>query len=590
MARNPIHDILSEPSAPAAEPAVRKNPIYDIIPVEKIDIPKDIIRFGGGTGSEERFRQLSPPVQRELIASAQEYYKKTGKPLQVNSGFRTPEDQERLYNESVKAGRPGVGPTGMPIAKPNESKHQYGIVVDIQQGKDDPVAKEILGKRGFTQSVPNDPVHFEYRQPQTAQLASPVATSALPLSAQQNPELVSEAPTETQEPSIAPRPKKSFGQAAGETAQAGAVGLGMGATAGLMQYPAAGVLALATRLAPQGAPLSLKDALAQVRETTGEIRETSPIAYGAGEIGGTIAGVGKLGAVGKVGQARGVAQTAASLARPAAVAAGYGATQKYTESPETTLGEAAKTGALAGAGTVAFGGAGKLVEKGFSKVGQSATKAYIEKMIESHVPGTKSALEKTFGPAYRTAVEKAQATKPTLESIKAQFEAEGTRAGTAKVMMRYKESLAKWENQNKHLKDITSWAQRRAENPELVQRYASQAAPNSPYSLEVKEAAERLTGAAKAAMGGQAVATGLTTLGGASGIGALGGGLYNYYTGGDPLMGAITGGGALPLALAAGKFGGMQQYLTQSGLPSAAASLAGSQGYRIGDLTGRKPE
>jgi hypothetical protein len=571
MARNPIYDILEEktPEAPAAtKPNSGRNPIYDILPTKEIVIPKDTIRFGGGTGSEERFRMLNPQVQEQLIGAAQEYYQKTGKPLQVNSGFRTPEDQKRLYDETIAAGRPGVGPSGMPVAKPGESKHQMGVVLDIQQGKSDPVAQQILAGRGFTQPLKNDPVHFEYIGPSVIPAPTP---SNVVGPAPQREAIVQPS---QQAPVEAPGPLR--------TAQAGLAGITQGTFAGLGQYPAALGLSAASYLFPQGQPLSPKEALAQVRESQQSLREDAPLAYGAGEIGGSLAGFGKA-----AGLARGATAT---LPRAAGAAASMGATQKYTESPETTLGEAATTGAISGGATVALGGVGRLAEWGLAKVGEKTLKSSVNQLVKN-----KDELNRVFGPAYEEVKTIALSQKPTMESVRAQILREAPdlakknpRTGNMDVdsklvLKELNRQTSAWKADNAGIGDIRTFAQRYAENPQLLQKYTT-TAPTTAFGGEVAGAARNLQKMEGSNFARQAVGQGLVGLSGAAGLGGAGGALIGYLTEKDPLLSALGGGTALPLALAAGRFGGTTQYLNPMSFPSAAGMAAGSQGYKLGDL------
>jgi hypothetical protein len=556
----------------------------------KLEIPKGVMRFGGRTGSEANFRKLAPSVQQQLIDAAVEYHAQTGRKLDINSGYRSEEDQKRLYDESIAAGREGKTASGYPIAKPGTSKHQRGIVVDVQQGKDDPIAQEILGRRGFAQNVPNDPVHYEYTgAPVSFKTPAPVQTQPAPQPVAATPNF---NPTNLE----AYTPSKPQPQLPPDTREdqtlAGLSGFARGATAGLIQYPQALVLR-ATRAVTGGETPTFSEALQDVRQSQGQLQEQYPTTSTVGEIGGSIAGLGKAAKV--IGLGRNPIQRVAGLAGIQA------ATSKATESPETTAAQAVESGAAATAGALALGGAGKAIEAGLSKVGQKSVSSAIEKMIDTHVPGTRSELEKSLGPAYQAALRKAKASRPTLQSVRDEFKEAGVRPYAEKVTQRLREKTAEWEASNANVKDITTWASRRAENPALIQRYSQQEAPAG-YGGDVKSAADRLSTLARAAVGQQATVTGLTALTGAAGVGALGGAAFGYFTGNDPLTSAITGGGSLPLALAAGRYGGTKQFLNPTQMGSVGGSQFGSQvgiksleeldsrGYRLGDLFKRKPE
>ena len=119
-----------------------------------------LFSFTDKSGSKSAFEGLDKTFKDAVIRAATEYQAVTGKPIQINSAKRDSEDQERLYAETVAAGRPGIGPTGMKVGKPGTSRHERGHAVDIQQYQD-PVAVAAFNKQGLYQKVPNDPVHFQ---------------------------------------------------------------------------------------------------------------------------------------------------------------------------------------------------------------------------------------------------------------------------------------------------------------------------------------------------------------------------------------------------------------------------------------------
>ena len=126
---------------------------------EKVDLTK-ILKFTSKSGSQQNFEGLNETFKNAVIAAATEYNKLTGGMLQINSAKRDPEDQQRLWDESVAAGRTGKTASGMPIGKPGRSLHERGEAVDIQNYQD-PAAVAALAKYGLTQKVPSDPVHFQ---------------------------------------------------------------------------------------------------------------------------------------------------------------------------------------------------------------------------------------------------------------------------------------------------------------------------------------------------------------------------------------------------------------------------------------------
>lgn len=125
--------------------------------------PTDVLQFAGASGSESAFMALDREMQGRILMAGKQYFDTTGKKLIINSAARSRADQERLYQETMAAGRPGIGPTGMPVARPGTSAHESGFAVDIQQGKGDRDAVYALNQQGLFQTVPDDPVHFAMR-------------------------------------------------------------------------------------------------------------------------------------------------------------------------------------------------------------------------------------------------------------------------------------------------------------------------------------------------------------------------------------------------------------------------------------------
>jgi hypothetical protein len=108
----------------------------------------DFIKFTGGTGSEEHFKKLQPNVQSAFLQMAQEYNNLTGKKLQVNSAFRSPEEQANVNS--------GTNPK----AAPGMSLHNIGRALDIQSDQVADLASQgLLGKFGF-KTLAGDPPHI----------------------------------------------------------------------------------------------------------------------------------------------------------------------------------------------------------------------------------------------------------------------------------------------------------------------------------------------------------------------------------------------------------------------------------------------
>lgn len=106
------------------------------------------MKFTGQSGQYENFIALNPPMQQAVLAAATEYKQVTGNKLQMNSGRRRLEDQQRLYDTSVRNGTPGRQPNGRLVAPPNpNAPHIKGNAIDLQQGINDTArTNQILAK------------------------------------------------------------------------------------------------------------------------------------------------------------------------------------------------------------------------------------------------------------------------------------------------------------------------------------------------------------------------------------------------------------------------------------------------------------
>jgi len=88
--------------------------------------------------------------------AANEYYKATGKKPNVTSGFRTYEEQAKLYQDYL------AGKSPYPTAPPGKSQHEIGRSVDIDRASADAMdAMGILKKYGLSRPVAGDPIHIQ---------------------------------------------------------------------------------------------------------------------------------------------------------------------------------------------------------------------------------------------------------------------------------------------------------------------------------------------------------------------------------------------------------------------------------------------
>ena len=117
--------------------------------------------FRSPSGDETDFRGMNGALQNALLMAAKDYKAQSGKKLTINSAKRSAADGKRLWDETVRRGTPGRGPTGDLVAEPGRSPHERGVGVDIQE-YGDPKALNALSRAGLTSPYGmRDKVHFE---------------------------------------------------------------------------------------------------------------------------------------------------------------------------------------------------------------------------------------------------------------------------------------------------------------------------------------------------------------------------------------------------------------------------------------------
>lgn len=122
--------------------------------------PSALINFSGGTGDLSHFKQLNPTVYNSFLAMADEYFKNSGKKLQVNSAFRSIDEQKNVDS--------GTNPK----AAPGKSLHNVGKALDINSSQvAELTAKGLLSKFGFG-TLPGDPPHIQMPQAATGGILS----------------------------------------------------------------------------------------------------------------------------------------------------------------------------------------------------------------------------------------------------------------------------------------------------------------------------------------------------------------------------------------------------------------------------------
>ena len=82
---------------------------------------------------------LNSNVKANLSSLGQEYFDETGKRMQINSGYRSILDQEKLYRQNPKK-----------AAKPGSSMHNYGYAIDLNSSElNEADSMGLLNKYGF---------------------------------------------------------------------------------------------------------------------------------------------------------------------------------------------------------------------------------------------------------------------------------------------------------------------------------------------------------------------------------------------------------------------------------------------------------
>jgi hypothetical protein len=114
--------------------------------------PEDVISFGTGTGSRQHFDQLREDIRERAVAMAYAYFQETGQKLNLNSAFRSAQEQAEL------AARGGQGRN--PIAEPGNSLHQQGRALDFNRSEVDALERMGLLKEFGFNRLAGDPPHI----------------------------------------------------------------------------------------------------------------------------------------------------------------------------------------------------------------------------------------------------------------------------------------------------------------------------------------------------------------------------------------------------------------------------------------------
>lgn len=95
---------------------------------------------------------LNEQLKTRLAGLAKEYYEKTGSKIQINSGYRSPEEQAALF---AKFGAPRAAP-------PGRSRHESGLAFDMNSpDANRAIELGLMQKYGFTRPVRGETWHIE---------------------------------------------------------------------------------------------------------------------------------------------------------------------------------------------------------------------------------------------------------------------------------------------------------------------------------------------------------------------------------------------------------------------------------------------
>jgi len=100
---------------------------------------------------QEHFDGLNPAVQHNLKAMGAEYYDMFGKQMQINSAYRSFEEQQAMKDKY-----------GAKAAAAGSSMHNYGLAVDMNTvDTEKAISVGLFKKYGFTRPVPGETWHVE---------------------------------------------------------------------------------------------------------------------------------------------------------------------------------------------------------------------------------------------------------------------------------------------------------------------------------------------------------------------------------------------------------------------------------------------
>ena len=103
--------------------------------------PDDVFIFGGASGTRANFDQLNGTFKDAILKMAQDFKAKSGAKITLNSAYRSPADQDAIYQRWIAAGGGPNNPTAGGITTPalpqslggKGSPHNSGVAIDSSQ-------------------------------------------------------------------------------------------------------------------------------------------------------------------------------------------------------------------------------------------------------------------------------------------------------------------------------------------------------------------------------------------------------------------------------------------------------------------------
>ena len=147
---------------------------------------------------------LDPAVKQNFLAMSVEHQAMGGKPIQINSAFRSYEEQAKLYAANPKKAAP-----------PGRSSHGKGLAVDVNSSDGNALAKSgLLKKYGFSRPVSGEAWHLEATGAANVLAAQGIYSADNP---QNQGSRSSQTNAVPEAASIAPEPRMGSAQGSGQS-------------------------------------------------------------------------------------------------------------------------------------------------------------------------------------------------------------------------------------------------------------------------------------------------------------------------------------------------------------------------------------